>query len=84
MKKLFKKVVGYAAFALAALVPALSANAVIKTFYYDDSSTNYRNTGSSTGVAVHIWRDGGDVYPDSPIKGTVVEGTDGKIYKFVI
>lgn len=84
MKKLFKKVVGYAAFALAALVPALSANAVTKTFYYDDSSTNYRNTGSSTGVAVHIWWDGGDVYPDSPIKGTVVEGTDGKIYKFVI
>lgn len=33
MKKLFKKVVGYAAFALAALVPALSANAV--TFYLD-------------------------------------------------
>ena len=84
MKKLFKKVVGYAAFALAALVPALSANAVTKTFYYDDSSTNYRNTGSSTGVAVHIWKDGGADYPHSPIEGTVVEGTDGKIYKFVI
>lgn len=65
-------------------MPALSANAATKTFYYDDSSTNYRNTGSSTGVAVHIWQDGGDVYPDSPISGTVVEGTDGKIYKFVI
>ena len=84
MKKLFKKVVGYAAFALAALVPALSANAVTKTFYYDDSSTNYRNSRNSTGVAVHIWQAGGPDYPNSPIEGTVVGGTDGKIYKFVI
>ena len=71
MKKLFKKVVGYAAFALAALVPALSANAV--TFYLDTEAA-----GSTWSKAeFYYWWDGGN----KTLTGEKVQGTN-YVWKF--
>ena len=71
MKKLFKKVVGYAAFALAALVPALSANAV--TFYLDTEAAG--PTWSK--AEFYYWWDSGN----RTLTGEKVQGTN-YVWKF--
>ena len=72
MKKLFKKVVGYAAFALAALVPALSANAV--TFYLDTEAAGF--TWSK--AEFYYWWGSGD---NKTLPGEKVQGTN-YVWKF--
>lgn len=57
MKKLFKKVAGFAALALAALVPSMSANAA--TIYLDASAARW------TSANLHYWGNGtGDIKGD--------------------
>jgi len=71
MKKLFKKVAGFAALALAALVPSMSANAY--TFYLDTEAA-----GSSWSQAqFYYWGDWGN----NTLTGAKVDGTS-YIWKF--
>ncbi len=65
MKKLFKKVAGFAAFALAALVPALSANAV--TFYLD---TEAAGSTWSKAEFYYWWGSGDKTLPGEKVQGT--------------
>ena len=76
MKKLFKKVVGYAALALLALSPALTANAT-KTIYCDKSGDLTKNW---SGVCAYVWADN---VTASMVTGTKVTGSDN-IYKYSI
>ena len=68
MKKLFKKVAGFAALALAALVPSMSANAA--TIYLDASAAGW------TSANLHYWGNG-----NGDITGELVTGKSN-FFKF--
>lgn len=61
MKKLFKKVAGFAALALAALVPSMSANAA--TIYLDASAAGW------TSANLYYWGNGKDNITGKQVKG---------------
>lgn len=61
MKKLFKKVAGFAALALAALVPSMSANAA--TIYLDASAARW------TSANLHYWGNGTGDIPGEQVTG---------------